>query len=94
MIDKIDKLKQKLELLFKKIIKLEDENKKLLKKTNTLSQLNIDLDIKTKEIEDQKKNIKLKSALDGEENDKQFLKNKIDYMIKEIDDCINDINAN
>ena len=94
MIDKIDKLKQKLELLFKKIIKLEDENRKLLKKTNTLSQLNIDLDIKTKEIEDQKKNIKLKSALDGEENDKQFLKNKIDYMIKEIDDCINDINAN
>ena len=23
--------------------------------------------------------------------DKQFLKNKIDYMIKEIDDCINDV---
>ena len=94
MIDKIDKLKQKLELLFKKISKLEDENKKLLKKTNTLSQLNIDLDIKAKEIEDQKKNIKLKSALVGEEHDKQFLKNKIDYMIKEIDNCIQDINPN
>ena len=94
MIDKIDKLKQKLELLFKKISKLEDENKKLLKKTNTLSQLNIDLDIKAKEIEDQKKNIKLKSALVGEEHDKQFLKNKIDYMIKEIDNCIHDINPN
>ena len=92
MIDKIDKLKQKLELLFKKISKLE--NKKLLKKTNALSQLNIDLDVKTKEIENQKKNIKLKSALGGEEHDKQFLKNKIDYMIKEIDNCIHDINLN
>ena len=30
----------------------------------------------------------------GEGNDKQFLKNKIDYMIKEIDDCINDITIN
>ena len=89
MIDKIDKLKLKLDLLFKKINNLENES--LLKKTNTLSQLNIDLDVKAKEIEDDKKNLKLKSALVGEGNDKQFLKNKIDYMIKEIDDCINDI---
>jgi DNA repair exonuclease SbcCD ATPase subunit len=94
MIDKIDKLKLKLDLLFKKINNLENENKRLLKKTNTLSQLNIDLDVKAKEIEDDKKNLKLKSALVGEGNDKQFLKNKIDYMIKEIDDCINDITIN
>ena len=94
MIGKIDELKQKLELLFKKIIRLEDENKKLLKKTNTLSQLNIDLDLKAKEIEGQKKNIMLKNAFNGEEQDKQFIKNKIDYMIKEIDDCVNDLNIN
>ena len=93
MTDKIDKLKLKLDQLFKKISSLENENKRLLKKTNTLSQLNIDLDIKTKEIEDHKKNLKLKSAFEGEERDKQFLKNKIDYMIKEIDDCINDIST-
>ena len=91
MIDKIDKLKLKLDLLFEKINNLENKNKSLLKKTNTLSQLNIDLDVKAKEIEYDKKNLKLKSALVGEGNDKQFLKNKIDYMIKEIDDCINDI---
>lgn len=91
MIDKIDKLKLKLDLLFKKINNLENENKGLLKKTNILSQLNIDLDVKAKEINDDKENMKLKSALVGEGNDKQFLKNKIDYMIKEIDDCINDI---
>ena len=94
MIDKIDKLKLKLDLLFEKINNLENKNKSLLKKTNTLSQLNIDLDVKAKEIEDDKKNLKLKSALVGEGNDKQFLKNKIDYMIKEIDDCINDISIN
>lgn len=94
MIDKIDKLKLKLDLLFKKINNLENENKRLLNKTNTLSQLNIDLDVKAKEIEDDKKNLKLKNALVGEENDKQFLKNKIDYMIKEIDDCINNITVN
>ena len=94
MIGKIDELKQKLELLFKKISRLEDENKKLLKKTNTLSQLNIDLDVKAKEIEGQKKNIMLKNAFNGEEHDKQFIKNKIDYMIKEIDDCVNDLNIN
>ena len=94
MIDKIDELKLKLDLLFKKINNLENENKRLLKKTNTLSQLNIDLDVKAKEIKDDKKNLKLKSALVGEGNDKQFLKNKIDYMIKEIDDCINDITIN
>ena len=92
MTDKIDKLKLKLDQLFKKISSLENENKRLLKKTNTLSQLNIDLDIKTKEIEDHKKNLKLKSAFEGDK-DKQFLKNKIDYMIKEIDDCINDIST-
>ena len=39
MIDKIDKLKLKLDLLFKKINNLENENNRLLKKTNTLSQL-------------------------------------------------------
>ena len=94
MIDKIDKLKLKLDLLFEKINNLENKNKSLLKKTNTLSQLNIDLDVKAKEIKDDKKNLKLKSALVGEGNDKQFLKNKIDYMIKEIDDCINDITIN
>ena len=94
MIDKIDKLKLKLDLLFKKINNLENENKRLLKKTNTLSQLNIDLDVKAKEIKDDKKNLKLKSALVGEGNDKQFLKNMIDNMIKEIDDCINDITIN
>ena len=94
MIDKIDKLKLKLDLLFEKINNLENKNKSLLKKTNTLSQLNIDLDVKAKEIEYDKKNLKLKSALVGEGNDKQFLKNKIDYMIKEIDDCINDITVN
>ena len=43
MTDKIDKLKLKLDQLFKKISSLENENKRLLKKTNTLSQLNIDL---------------------------------------------------
>ena len=94
MIDKIDKLKLKLDLLFKKINNLENENKRLLNKTNTLSQLNIDLDVKAKEIEYDKKNLKLKNALVGEGNDKQFLKNKIDYMIKEIEDCINDITVN
>jgi hypothetical protein len=94
MIDKIDKLKLKLDLLFKKINNLENENKGLLKKTNILSQLNIDLDVKAKEINDDKENMKLKSALVGEGNDKQFLKNKIDYMIKEIDDCINEITIN
>lgn len=94
MIDKIDKLKLKLDLLFEKINNLENKNKSLLKKTNTLSQLNIDLDVKAKEIEYDKKNLKLKSALVGEGNDKQFLKNKIDYMIKEIDDCINNITVN
>ena len=94
MIDKIDKLKVKLDLLFKKMSSLESENKRLLKKTSTLSQLNIDLDIKTKEIEGHKKNLKLKNAFVGDESDKQFLKNKIDYMIKEIDDCINDITIN
>ena len=74
--------------------KSKNENKGLLKKTNILSQLNIDLDVKAKEINDDKENMKLKSALVGEGNDKQFLKNKIDYMIKEIDDCINDITIN
>ena len=46
MLDKIDRLKLKLDLLFKKIETLESENRKLLKKNNTLSQLNIDLDLK------------------------------------------------
>ena len=84
MIDKIDKLKLKLDLLFKKINNLENENKRLLKKTNTLSQLNIDLDVKAKEIKDDKKNLKLKSALVGEGNDKQFLKNKILILVNSL----------
>ena len=76
MLDKIDRLKLKL-TFFKKDRNPESENKTI--KNNTLSQLNIDLDLKTKEIEDHRENLKLKNAFIGDEKDKQFLKNKIDY---------------
>ena len=60
-------------------------------KNNYLIKTNKDLEAKIKIIQAKEKQLKLISAISEENSDKQYFKNKIDYLIKEIDYCIDRI---
>ena len=50
-----------------------------------------DLETKIKSIQAKEKQLKIVSAINEDDSDKQYFKNKIDYLIKEIDHCIDRI---
>ena len=58
---------------------------------STLIKSNQDLEKKIKVIQAKEKQLKLISALPNESENKQYFKNKIDYLIQEIDYCIDRI---
>ena len=60
-------------------------------KNNYLIKTNKVLEAKIKIIQAKEKQLKLISAITEENSDKQYFKNKIDYLIKEIDYCIDRI---
>ena len=73
---------------------LNSLNKKietLLFKYNEQKKINQDLEKKIKVIQAKEKQLKLISALPNESENKQYFKNKIDYLIQEIDYCIDRI---
>jgi hypothetical protein len=53
--------------------------------------LNKELENKIKIIQAKEKQLKLVTAITEDSTDKQYFKNKIDYLIKEIDYCIDRI---
>jgi len=53
--------------------------------------LNKELENKIKIIQAKEKQLKLVTAITDDNTDKQYFKNKIDYLIKEIDYCIDRI---
>ena len=53
--------------------------------------VNKDLETKIKSIQAKEKQLKIVSAINEDDSDKQYFKNKIDYLIKEIDYCIDRI---
>ena len=63
-------------------------NKSLESKNENLIKINKDLETKIKIIQAKEKQLKIVSAINNDDSDKQYFKNKIDYLIKEIDYCI------
>ena len=66
-------------------------NDSLKTKNDYLINVNKDLEAKIKVIQAKEKQLKLVSAITEDNTDKQYFKNKIDYLIKEIDYCIDRI---
>ena len=58
-----------------------------------LSEPNKDLENKIKLIQAKEKQLKLVSAISDDSDNKQYFKNKIDYLIQEIDYCIDRISV-
>ena len=86
--DHLKNLQEKISLL---LIKLEETkllNESLESKNEYLIKVNKDLESKIKSIQAKERQLKIVSAISNDDSDKQYFKNKIDYLIQEIDYCI------
>ena len=81
-------LQEKISLLLNKLDETKVLNKSLESKNENLIKINKDLETKIKIIQAKEKQLKIVSAINEDDSDKQYFKNKIDYLIKEIDYCI------
>ena len=81
-------LQEKISLLLNKLDETKVLNKSLESKNENLIKINKDLETKIRIIQAKEKQLKIVSALNDDDSDKQYFKNKIDYLIKEIDYCI------
>ena len=84
-------LQEKISLLLNKLDETKVLNKSLESKNENLIKINKDLETKIKIIQAKEKQLKIVSAINDDDGDKQYFKNKIDYLIKEIDYCIDRI---
>ena len=81
-------LQEKISLLLNKLDETKVLNRSLESKNENLIKINKDLETKIKIIQAKEKQLKIVSAINDDDSDKQYFKNKIDYLIKEIDYCI------
>ena len=81
-------LQEKISLLLNKLDETKLLNKSLESKNENLIKINKNLETKIKIIQAKEKQLKIVSAVNDDDSDKQYFKNKIDYLIKEIDYCI------
>ena len=81
-------LQEKISFLLNKLDETKVLNKSLESKNEYLIKVNKDLETKIKIIQAKEKQLKIVSAINNDDSDKQYFKNKIDYLIKEIDYCI------
>ena len=81
-------LQEKISLLLNKLDETKLLNKSLESKNENLIKINKDLETKIKIIQAKEKQLKIVSAVNDDDSDKQYFKNKIDYLIREIDYCI------
>ncbi len=86
--DYLKTLQQKIRLLLNKLDETKVLNESLESKNENLIKINKDLETKIKIIQAKEKQLKIVSAINDDDSDKQYFKNKIDYLIKEIDYCI------
>ena len=78
-------LQEKISLLLNKLDETKVLNKSLESKNENLIKINKDLETKIRVIQAKEKQLKIVSALNDDDSDKQYFKNKIDYLIREID---------
>jgi|TARA_B100001063_G_scaffold59740_1_gene53948 exonuclease VII small subunit len=88
LLNHINSLQEKTSILLNKLDKLKEINESLESQNINLAKVNKDLETKIKIIKAQEKQLKLVTAVNEDNSDKQYFKNKIDYLIKEIDYCI------
>ena len=81
-------LQEKISLILNKLDETKVLNKSLESKNENLIKINKDLETKIKIIQAKEKQLKIISAINVDDSEKQYFKNKIDYLIKEIDYCI------
>ena len=86
--DYLKTLQEKISLLLNKLDETKVLNESLESKNKYLIKVNKDLETKIKIIKEKEKQLKNVSAINEDDSDKQYFKNKIDYLIKEIDYCI------
>ena len=91
LLNHVKSLKEKVNLLINKLDELEAVHDSLKTKNDYLINLNKELENKIKIIQAKEKQLKLVTAITEDNTDKQYFKNKIDYLIKEIDYCIDRI---
>jgi hypothetical protein len=91
LLNHVNSLKEKVVLLLNRLNELEVNHDTLKAKNDYLINVNKDLETKIKIIQAKEKQLKLVTAITKENTDKQYFKNKIDYLIKEIDYCIDRI---
>ena len=89
--DYLKTLQEKISLLLNKLDETKVLNESLESKNEYLIKVNKDLENKIKIIKAKEKQLKIVSAINEDDSDKQYFKNKIDYLIKEIDHCIDRI---
>ena len=89
--DYLKTLQEKISLLLKKLDETKVMNESLESKNEYLIKVNKDLETKIRIIQAKEKQLKIVSAINEDDSDKQYFKNKIDYLIKEIDYCIDRI---
>tara|TARA_Y100000389_G_scaffold34386_1_gene29247 strand:- start:294 stop:578 length:285 start_codon:yes stop_codon:yes gene_type:complete len=91
LLNHVNSLKEKVVLLLNRLNELEVNHDTLKAKNDYLINVNKDLETKIKIIQAKEKQLKLVTAITEQNTDKQYFKNKIDYLIKEIDYCIDRI---
>ncbi len=89
--DYLKTLQEKISLLLNKLDETKVLNESLESKNDYLVKANKDLENKVKIIKAKERQLKIVSAISEDDSDKQYFKNKIDYLIKEIDYCIDRI---
>ena len=86
--DHLKNLQEKISLLLNKLEETKLLNESLESKNEYLRKVNKDLESKIKAIQAKERQLKIVSAINKDDSDKQYFKNKIDYLIQEIDYCI------
>lgn len=91
LLEHVNSLQEKIELLLDKLNETKVMNDTLILNNENLKRINNELETKIKIIQAKEKQLKIVSALTEDDTDKQYFKNKIDYLVKEIDYCIDRI---
>ena len=85
-------LENKIEELLNKYNELKRINASIESNYEVLLKKNKDLENRLKTLREKEKQLKIIDAISDESENKQYFKNKIDYLIQEIDYCIDRIN--
>jgi len=85
-------LENKIEELLNKYNGLKRINASIKSNYEVLLKKNKDLENRLKALREKEKQLKIIDAISDESENKQYFKNKIDYLIQEIDYCIERIN--